>query len=398
MSGRARRLCLALALVAAGSPAAAAAPNRPIMPFELARSLQLLQEAVANGSGTAQGAQRKLLAIMAERFLKADPAVWQDRKNATAAMLHALSGGNPSVLKTLIGRAQFPEADKPLLDGVLAYAEGRNADAAALLADIDATALAPSIGGYLAIAQSALTEPADVKRAARLLATARLLMPGTLVEEAALRREIVMAVKDGEIEKFEHLSRQQFTRFGRSIYTSGFRIQFADAVVALDYSKGPDRLAILDGMLASLAPPLRHDLYLLIARKALIAGMTPIARFAAERAAATPTEQPKDALRAELYAAISLIVTDDFDSALKRLKHIDAKALGEEDAQLLGHALSLAARLHEPPAVAADGLPVEKPRQPHHHDVAGDGSLAILVERAAKAMARADELLREGGS
>lgn len=394
MIHRASWICLAWAVLASCC-AGAAAIERIIMPFELGRSLQMLQEAVANGNETAQNAQQKLLAIMSSRFLAADPAVWKDGKNANAAILHALSGGDPMVLKTLIDHSSFAEKDLPLAKGTLAYSEGRSEDASSLLGGIDALTVAPSIGGYVALAQSVLATPKDPAKASRLLAKARLLMPGTLVEEAALRREILMAVQDGEIEKFERLSRQQLTRYGRSIYTSGFRNQFADAVVNLDYGREPNRLDILESMLGTLQPSERRDLYLLVARKAVFDGKTAIARFAAERAAASPESTQQEKMRAELYSAAALIVTDDFDPALRRLRAIDATKLAKEDSRLLLDALALAGRVRRRPDPSIKADPSNLPRRPQQPDEKPvEDPLPEIVNRASKAIARADELLQ----
>lgn len=365
-------------------------------PFELVRALQFMQENIALGSQASQQAQQKLLLRMTEEYMSADAAVWQDRKNFAAAIIHALSGGDPVVLRTLIANGVIGADDLPLARGALAYAEGRSAEAADLLRPIDAATLEPSLAGYLALTQSSLTIETDPKRAGHLLDLARLMMPGTLVEEASLRREVTAVVQDGDIEKFERLARQQLTRFNRSLFATQFRHQFAEALIRLDYGAGAARLPMIADILAGMAPADQREIYLIIAQRALTAGKTVIARFAADRAATLATGADADEVRAQLYAAAALIVTDDFDEALKRLKAIDARSLNGEDAKLLESALVVAARLRQWPQPQA--FP---PRMPEHlttrepnHDKDAE-TIAALTERVAAALARTDEFLKE---
>ena len=58
------------------------------------------------------------------------------------------------------------------------------------LAALNARSLPPTLGAEIALVQSALVAQNDLKATIERLDEARLLMPGTLVEEAALRREI----------------------------------------------------------------------------------------------------------------------------------------------------------------------------------------------------------------
>lgn len=359
-------------------------------PYEMVRSLQFLQENITLGSRAAQEAQQKYLVQMTDRFRTADVQLWRDRKNFAAAIIHALSGGDPAILRGLIKQEAIAKDDLPLAEGTLAYAEGRSKDASGTLLSIDVRSLEPALGGYLALTQSALVADADPKRAGQLLDLARLLMPGTLVEEASLRREVTAVVQDGDIEKFERLARQQLTRFGQSLYATAFRGQFTDALIKLDYNANSGRLQVIAEMLDGLPVSDRRELYLLIAQRAVTAGKTEMARFAADRAAELVAGAAADDARAELYAAAALVVTDDFDAALEKLKAIDASKLAAEDSQLLQSALSVATRLREwpQPSPFPEDLRADRPALENEAQ-----SIAALTERVKQAIARTDEFL-----
>jgi chemotaxis protein MotC len=369
-----------------------AAHSAEPQPFEMARTLQLLQDDVAHGGRAALEAQQKLLGVMAERFVAMPPQTWKDRKNIAALIVHVLSGGGPGALGLMIERRAIAESDLPLAKGALAYAEGRNDEASALLLPIDARTLLPELGGHVALAQSSLVGDKDPKAASRFLDTARLLAPGTLVEEAAIRREIIAATKDGDIEKFESLSRQQITRFANSVYAGAFRHQLAESIVRLDYGAG--RLDRLREMVATLEPSDQRDLYLMIARQAVVEGRMIVARFAADQAANLPGTTIPDTARAQLYAAAALIVTNDFETAREKLKAIDGRTLDHEDSDLLARALNVADQLR--------AWPKMPPRDPPPFDLTNNrrGSptsaepASAVIARATKAISEADEFLR----
>ena len=200
-----------------GAPAEAAPTGRTdIYPVTLVRRLQRLQDLIAAGSTAGIAQQRAMITEMDAAFGEADPSVWQDPANARALVMYFLGGGNPAVLRAIINREPKPNIDEKLLTGSLLYLEGREEPALRQLGEIDARKLPNGIGGQIALAQAALTVRTDPAKAALLLEVARLLMPGTLVDEAALRRAVLVAAQAGDLDQFERLSGQYFSRFRHS--------------------------------------------------------------------------------------------------------------------------------------------------------------------------------------
>ncbi|MFN3500083.1 MAG: chemotaxis protein, partial [Pannonibacter indicus] len=246
-------LPLALAHDAAGTQAAAqdiAALPQESAPYEMVRTLQMLQGQVAQGNTQAHQAQRALLQHMNEVFLAAPPSTWADARNARAAVIHLLSGGHPNVVRRLLTLKAAPAVEEDLMRGALAYVDGRPEEARRLLSGYDPMDMAPNLGGQVALVRSALEVADNPKEAMRLLAIARLLMPGTLVEEAALRREVFVAGKLGDIEGFQSLSIRYLRRFRGSIYEGDFRRRFGLALDSLGFSENDDRFALLESLLA----------------------------------------------------------------------------------------------------------------------------------------------------
>ena len=138
-----------LALAVALAPAHG--QEAPRQPADLVRSLQTLQDEIARGSTDAHLSQRTLIAQIAEQLALAKPEAWKEPRNARAAVAFVLSGGDPRLLKTLSEPGMLPGMDEKLVQGVLAYGEGRNAEAADLLIRISARSLDPSLAGHLAL-------------------------------------------------------------------------------------------------------------------------------------------------------------------------------------------------------------------------------------------------------
>ncbi|OYY31157.1 MAG: hypothetical protein B7Y65_00040 [Azorhizobium sp. 35-67-15] len=343
----------AKALVVAAPPAMA----NGISPMEAVRALQRLQDKVAAGSVDAVDGQRRMLAQIDQDFKAAPPAVWQDPRNARALVIHVLSGGNPAVLRGILAQEPLPALDERLLRGALAYVEGREEQALRLFGEIDARSLPNALGAQVAIAQAATTVRKDPARAAQLLDLARLLMPGTLVEEAALRRQILVASQSGDTDQFARLSRQYLDRFAHSVYAGNFRQRFAAALTRMPFIDAPDGFQRLDRLLQPLDEASRREIFLLVARSAVIQGKAKTTITAAERALAGAPPLSSDAERARLYKAAAQAVTHDgFQQAQIDLAALDRDRLAPPDAALLDAALVAADLVRTAPNVADAGL------------------------------------------
>ena len=353
-------------------------------PFELVRSLQSLQDQVARGNTRAHANQRVLLARIAEQFDAVNPEVWKEPKNARAAVLFVLSGGNARVLQKLIGSDAKIDIDEKLLKGALAFGEGRLDEAAQLLGGVEARALDPSIAGHVAFVQGELVAQKEPAKALAHLDDARLLSPGTIIEEAALRRQIALLAATGKADRYETLATQYLRRFPNSVYAGSFRQQFAAAIAVNTNAAEPGRLARLESMLGGVGPVDRRDVYLTIAKEALVKGNVEMARFAAANAARLVGEDGEGMERAQLYEGAVLIVSDDFEKGVELLSAVERGKLAEPDAVLLDAALAIAGqvrRLPEPPE-PEDAAP------PAANEGAGQA-----VARAQKTIAQVDEIL-----
>lgn len=400
-------LAAAIVLVASGTLAGAApgenpeapvpAPAADVSPVTLVRSLQILQEQIANGNVAAHAAQGALLTRIEKRFAEAPPETWQDPRNARAAVIYLLGGGKPATIRTLLSSEKPPAVDDRLIKGALAYVEGREEEALDLLRTVDVRSLPPSLAGPVALVQSALAVRKDVATAMAYLDEARLLMPGTLVEEAALRREIFLAGQIDNADRFEALAIQYVRRFRHSIYAGNFREHLAVALTRFSFAQNTTMFSRIQRILEQLDPASRRSLYLMVARTAVLRGKTEMARLAAEQAAAASRDGTADGDRARLYRAITSVLGDTYEDGMRDLSKIDRARLPARDIELLDATQRLAGQVRKWPAGAEPGQrtasAAEMPPPAARIDTASGA--VKTIDHAQKLLDDVDKMLKE---
>jgi chemotaxis protein MotC len=384
--------------------AEAAAPSGPLPgdallpdpqaqePYKLVRTLELVQDQIAIGNREAHINQRQFIAEIEKKLFDAPDAVWRKPINSRAAIIYGLSGGNPKIFDKLLRLGPLPCLDAGLLKGLLAYSQGLNQAAKSELADIEPRSLGERAGAHLALAESMLLAGDKPSRALEFLDYVRILAPGTLLEEAALRRETVVAALIEELEKFEMLTSQYMRRFGKAVYASEFVSRFAVAVASSRYANSDADFQRLAGKMDRLDPDMRRTIYSAIAQAAIVRGQVALARSGAVKLAELAKSDPALGQQAKLYEGAAMLVTDKYEDGAATLRAIDRRALNERDRPLLDAALQLAIRLRLPPQ---ENGPVAEP-PPASGDqakVLQFDSLDGVIGNAKVAIGSADELL-----
>jgi chemotaxis protein MotC len=334
---------LALAAFAGLAPAAAVADTPRIS--DLVDELRAIQFKVAQGDKAAYPAELNQLKTIGAAIAAASPDTWKNKREADSLIIYILSGGSLADIGPLLKGDALIESERPLARGALAYVTNHEADAIPLLREADLTALDARLAGEVAFARSVLETKRDSKAAVDLLDWARLLAPGGLVEEAALRREIALLAEAKDMSRLTVLTRQYVTRFGASLYAADFLRDLAGAVARLGLADDPANYKLLSSALAALPPDGRREFLLNFAKSGVMGG-----RFVAAASAATEalegskTDSP-EAMRARLYLAASRLFSDAYDAALADLRALPAAKLDRADASLLVAARRVAAEL-----------------------------------------------------
>jgi chemotaxis protein MotC len=384
-----RTLAFALALLA---PAVALADEANLI--DMVDDLQRLQYQISQGDKSAYAAQLNQLKAIGAAIAAANVESWEDKRVADSLVIYILSGGSLADVVPLLQGDAVIDSERSLARGALAYVTSHEADAIALLGELDLNALDARLAGQAAFARSVLETKRDAKRAVELLDWSRILAPGGLVEEAALRREIGLVAEAGDVRRVTMLTRQYSTRFGASIYAPDFFRDLAGGVGRLGLADDPANYRLFSGATGALSPDARRDFLLTLARSAVVN-----ARFEAAAAAATEALQgartdTSDDARARLYLAASRIFSDAYDAAVNDLQRVDASKLDRADTILLASARRAATELRiapDPRVVDALGAsPADS----------GTGKPALTIERAREALKRTADLVaaHEGGA
>ncbi|MDG4852913.1 MULTISPECIES: chemotaxis protein MotC [unclassified Mesorhizobium] len=340
-----------LLLLAAGSPAAAFAQDDGLQPYQLVRSLQLVQDRIAGGDHAALPMQAKLLEMTDARLRAADAGDFKDPKNFRALLVYGMSGGNPVTVEAAASRAATDPQSLAIAKGVVAYLNGRPAAAIEILKPIDPMSVPADLGAFLALVKGSLLAADEPATALTLLDEARLLSPGTLVEEAALRRSVGLAATQGDAARFALASTQYVAGYLYSPYASQFADSFVSGVIALHMSISQHKLADITSM---MDPEREKVIYLRIARRAAIDGLSDLSAFASARAEQGRNGKGnQDDPRAVLYSSLSTVTSATIDDVRARLGKIDRGKLSESDRALLDAAQAVAGEVVAPVRAAA---------------------------------------------
>lgn len=360
-------------------------------PFELVRRLEIVQDRITQGSREAHVYQRALIEEIALQFAKTPDGIWKQPRNARAVVTYVLSGGDPFILQRLVRLNDLGGGvTADVIKGLIAYSRGRNEEAFKLLSGVPASSLGSGAGGHLALAQATLATE-DPAKALAYLDQARLMGPGTLVEEAALRRAVAIAAKSNNGSKFLSTTSQYLRRFYRSVYAPNFLRAYALGYATNGFGKdGPMRERLV-AMLDRIPREPRKAAYLALAEASVLHGGIETARVASGKLVELAKNDPSTALRARLYGAAAGVVSDGYDLAVIELKNIDRTKLLPRDRDLLNAALALAVKLHAPLPEAGDEPPPPASAAQAPNGEMEDVSPAIVAGR--KSIALADSLL-----
>jgi chemotaxis protein MotC len=314
-----------------------------LQPYQMTRSLQLVQDRIASGDHAALPMQRRLIEMIDERLRQSTAIDFEDDRNFRALLIYGMSGGNPATFETVLTRLDLPDERRALAMGVRDYLVGNPSGAQSAFSEVDINGLEPEVAAFTALVKGSVLAGTDPRRAIALFDHARLLSPGTLVEEAALRRALAIHANAGNAERFVMTASQYARRFLRSPYASQFAQTLVTGIAGL--FEHIDRRHI-EEILGWMTREQAHTIYLRLARQAAIDGHDTMLAFASAKARQISGEaQTTENVRSLLYSSIASVTSDTVDEVLFKLRQIDRSQLSAEDTALLEAAEAVAAEV-----------------------------------------------------
>ena len=367
-------VALASALLVAG--AGSAFPQEEGAAARYARTLQMVQDQIVLGSRAAHDSLPELRRRLAREIAASAGALWGKPQGVRVLAIHLLGGGATRLVRDLLAKNEVEAGARPMLTALAAFAD-RQKEAAELLSAIDARTLDAAIGGPFALAQ-AIASGENVEKAFAFLAQAKLLSPGGIVEEAALRREIELLLKLGRKAEAAQTTARYLWRFGASLYAASV-LEFLAGSMIPELADKADGQPIVAKLVSEMPRQARRDILLSVARRGVIGGKLEIARFAGTAAQGTGALEPPLEQRARVYVAVAEALLGDMGRAAEGLGAIDRKTLEPEDAAILDATRDLVARIRSP-------ITAEPERS---------AGATPAIEGARKALALADAALKE---
>lgn len=355
-------------------------------PYQMLRSLQFVQDTVVMGDHSAGAMQRFMLSTIDKRLRTANIRVFDDPRNVDAALIYVMSGGNPATLELLVSKDTAGSFDNRVANALRKYLSGRGTMVAGGLSTMVPEYRDQRIGPYLALVAGNVIIATDQKKALEFYDTARLLAPGTIIEEAALRRSVAVAVEQGLVAKGLVYARQYARRFSHSPYAS----QFADLFVALVSAHfGEITAEDLDGALEVMDDDRAREIYLRLARRATIDGKTDLAKLAADKAAERGKSLATSGLSAaSLFSNVARMPAGKMQDAVKALDQIPDDELTAEDRALRDAARRIAAEVLKAPSL--DSLEQDKAAT-LTNQISAEQTSALPTHDAAGAAAKGGE-------
>ncbi|AUX75266.1 MULTISPECIES: chemotaxis protein MotC [Sinorhizobium] len=363
-----KRLCAILATTVLAAPlafgVARASETEELAPFKMIRSLQYVQDSVVLGDHSAIEMQRFMLGEIDKRLRAADEAIFRDPRNVDAALVYVMSGGNPETLEYLTDRDIEGNFDARVTDSLRQYLRGKGPLIVESLSKAAPEYKNSRVGPYLFLILGNASSQQDPVAAMRYYDWARLTAPGTIIEEAALRRSVSLAVQAGDQEKGFRYALNYARRYLTSPYASQFADVFVDLAVAHFDEAVEKRVAEILGCMDQAR---QREVYLRVARRAAIAGNETLARLASGRAEELARAGGgQSLLLASFYEGLAAVPSEDVFTAAQTLAAIPDDKLSPRDRALREAARAIAEEVvrrpqDESPAQASLPIPETPP-------------------------------------
>ena len=320
-------------------------------PYKLVRSLEYVQDTIARGDLSALDMQKYLLSAIDARLKKSTSKDFDDHRNVNAALIYTMSGGNSDTLANLVFNDAAGHFDIRVTEALRMYLNGKSDAAVKRLEEMVPEYKTSEIGPYLALVAANSLGSTNPKDALKYFDWARLVAPGTIIEETALRRSVAFAANAELYDKAVGYAKRYARRFTLSPYAG----QFADIFVSLavDHDK---KISADDvkGVLSQMEVSRQREVYLRMARKAALVGKLELAKFCADQAKELlDAKSENSAILANLYSALAKVPSADVVDAMNAIAAIPDDKLSEKDRKLRDAAKFIANEVITPPIPAS---------------------------------------------
>jgi hypothetical protein len=317
------------------------------------REISALQARLAQG---AVGSPQELKASMlrAEKIFTSNHAMLESNEDIQSLAQYVLSGGNPSVASGVLQNPKISAQHKDLVQGVVSYATADLAKAREKLLPLDGKRFNKLLDAQLTMVQVQLEQEADTGRNLERLSYVANIVPGTLIEEAAIRRMIALLARPNHSKNVLYWTSRYLRRFSNSLYYQDFETSFIDAVVQYSRDETKIQESLLGGMLSNADEKKAESLSRKILLAAVESGNTELCGSVQNSLAKTSLPISKGF--ADSNALIEMCkVSQGNAGVLQSLRKIDQSDLSESVRINLNKAIEMAEAIQNEITLKDDG-------------------------------------------
>lgn len=374
-------------------------PEGPQQPWRLLRGLQRAQDDIIAGRPRAEDAYRLLLVNLSKVMAALDDNVWNHERNVDALATFILLGGNTELGYKALQRTTLDELQTQPLKASLAFAQRDLARAQRLLREFEPSALPPSMSAHFALARSMVVAATDIELAKTYLNEARKFAPGTLVEEASLRRLTRIAGENRNFDDLVFLSNTYMSRFRDSYYFKDFLTNVSFGLVRMPKEREDEVLSLLKEILAKADIAEKVGVAIYVSRHSTLAGKKMLSYWTSELGLDLLPEGSADYARLQLYrSAIDVVEKEKAPAALEMLEALQDFGFSGKDQRILSSAMLLGKQILQD-AVASQPAGLDFDNQSSEESPTMDKTKMVevespIVKKAEDVLSQSSEILK----
>ncbi len=321
-----------------------------------------LQTTLASQSTKPNGSQKQKLIELQNTISEMNTEALANA-DIQALATFVLSGGDPTVVENITNRVNLSTQNKNLLLGSVSYVRGNLTQASKLLLNIDVNTLTASLAARLSMAQAQLLPAKSRDERRKKFAFAADKLPGTLLEEAAIRRMVAFNAETMSGAEFLYWTGRYIRRFPDSLYFNDFMRTFVSGMARFETVKRPLNRQALNLIIDKLKPVVKLDMGREIAILALGGGQSELCNNIIERVLPSAAPNSERANQFELYRLACSVVVDG-KSVLTQLNNLNLEKLTAEDRLILANVQELANSIYldNPADIVVENEPFRAPR------------------------------------
>lgn len=366
----------------------------------LSRELHKAIDASAFGTPNAEALRRDTLKMVATRIAAADINVLRRPENAAGLLALVLCGAGTQTLERVLEDDHWIENDRALGRGLLTLSVRNFDEAKSYFAKVDRQVLPGAVRASLALVEAKMFADSDPKRAIALLQEARIGVPGTGLEEAALRQQIIVLLRLGDSKQAGERLSAYLRRFPQSAYWDSFKALIIGMAGKHSTVTAADFLVPSGAVNVPEAANRYRVLLVALSERLLLTGALSQSANLADFVCKIEPEGSDLRRRAELYKRVAGIGVQTAQASIADLEALDVRRYTPAEQQLIRAAIAVAQDVGAgfTQASASNGKAAHPATREAEMDPAAGSPLAgNLAAHAEKSLKEAQKSLRGVG-